>query len=187
MTKVKKLIKERVKKLLYERKISPQIGDLIDNAENVLGKNLKNDRTVSFSTVIPSPGVKSLMVSADVYGDKQYKTTLIFYDVIYSKTQDDETDTPVNVNNVGDMYFKKPDMESQCRVNCTCDWFRFACEWYLKPEDGLTPGKNRRPYTRKDGKPNGSHWSPNPKQTPCICKHIYQVAMEMKNRDMFSD
>lgn len=186
-TEYKKIIIEQVMKILYERKVSPTLRTLIDSAEDALGRSHKIDRKVVFSNITASPGVKSLMVNADVYGSSQYKTSIIFYDVEYSKEESEKFNTPVQISDVGTMYFEKPNIDtSQTRVNCTCKWFQFACEWYLKPDNGLTPGRKPRPYSRKDGKSHGSPWSPNPKQNSCVCKHVYQVALEMKNRGMLS-
>lgn len=175
--------------LILEGKVSPTLSALLANARRVLGRGHKNDRSVVIQTLQPSVGVKSLLVSASIKGEVDtYKTTIIFYGIEYSKTKTDTANVQIDVPNVGKMYYSRPKLSStMTRVNCTCKWFQFACEWYLKPVDGLTPGRKPRPYKRLDGQPHGTPPSPNGEQIPCVCKHIYQLALDLESNGMLSE
>jgi len=175
--------------LILEGKVSPTLRALLVNAKRVLKRDHKNDRSVVIQTLQPSVGVKSLLVSASIKGEEDtYKTTIIFYGINYSKEKTDTINTKINVPGVGEMYYERPKLSStMTRVNCTCKWFQFACEWYLKPVEGLTPGRKPRPYKRLDGQPHGSPPSPNSEQIPCVCKHIYQLALNLESDGMLSE
>jgi hypothetical protein len=185
MSGIKGLIKEQLNKLLLERTVSPTLRSLLDNAERVLGKSHKQDRSVKIHTITPMVGVKTLRIGADVMGTSQYKTSIIFYDVDYSKEETENNTVPVDIDGIGTMYYKKPNInDSQVRVDCSCKWFQYACEWYLKPENGLAPSRKPRPYTKVQG---SNRPSPNPDGLPCVCKHVYQVALEVQSRGLISN
>lgn len=175
--------------LIFEGKSSPTLKALLSNARNVLGRKHKTDRSVNIKTISPAVGVKSLTVSADIRGESDtYKTTIIFYGIDYSKEKTKEIDTKIDVPNLGQIYYAKPKLSStKTRVNCTCRWFQFACEWYLKPVNGLTPRRKPRKYDRMDGQPYGSSPSPNEEQIPCVCKHIYQLALKLESKGMLEE
>jgi hypothetical protein len=183
------MLKSKLRSLIYERKVSPTLKVLLGNAHKVLGREHKTDRVVKITTLSPSVGVKTLLVSASIRGESDtYKTTITFYDVEYNKTRTKKFSNKIEVPKLGPMYYAKPRLSStQTRVNCTCKWFQFACEWYLKPENGLSPGRKPKPYTRLDGQPHNSPPSPNEQQMPCVCKHIYQLALKLEAKKMIGE
>ncbi len=141
-------------------------------------------------------GVKSYRVDAtsttsgdasiDVGGRKQpvriYNMSMTFYNVSYSKVKNKKHPLRVKMTG-GDVYMERIGIKKHpVRVFCSCPWFRFACEWYLADDSSLAPARKRRPYNRKDKMPPGTAPSPNPDQLPCICKHLYQLSLELQKR-----
>lgn len=160
-------------------KASLTLKDLNDNAEEVLGRKHYRDRDITINNIRFSAGVNTVTVTADSTGkDSDYKLNMIFYNV---KSKDESNrQYPIKIK-IGKKYkyFQKLSYTKHpVKVFCQCKWFRFAAEWYLKDVDALQPKRKRRPYKRK------TNWwpSPNPDRLPVICKHLFQLALELRRQ-----
>lgn len=185
LSELKFTIMSTLDALLFEGKANLTLKKLFINSEKVLGKPHKQDRTIKILKTQASFGVKSLTVRAEAHGEKDYDLAMTFYGVSYGDELNDVHTIMVKSSDGTKKYMKKLDVNvNPVRVNCTCPWFRFASEWYLKSGDALTPNKKARPYT----KVKGSTRPPiNPKKLPCVCKHLYQFALELQKRGMLSN
>jgi len=156
---------------------------LLRKSVKVLGYPHKQDRKVTIGKSTASPGVSSVMIAGTAYGEKQYQLSMNFYKVHFSKDKGPKNKIPVKLKS-GTWYMEELSAHKHpVRVFCSCPWFRFACEWYLNDDQALQPGRKPRPYTRK----TTTRPSPNPNQLPAVCKHVYQMALELQKRGIIKD
>jgi len=153
---------------------------LIMNAKKVLNRDHYQDRKVKLVNIVPMPHMKAIRVNAEVYGENLYLVSIIFYKINFSITRD--ADHPLAVRTVDQQLLYcnmiNPNT-SPVRVMCGCTWFRFACEYYLAKARTLLPSKKPRPYKKVVQSGRGSV---NPQKLPCVCKHLYQVVLELQDR-----
>lgn len=156
--------------------------DLLDNAEEVLGYPHKQDRTIKIVKSSAMAGVKWVRFDGLAYGTEEYPLTMIFFDVKFNDEQTSKFRVPVVIeSNTGKMtkYIELLKVNQHpIRIFCGCQWFKWACEWYLAKAGALAPNRKARPYIRK----TTTRPSPNPKRLPCLCKHGYQMALELRSR-----
>jgi len=156
---------------------------LLDNAQKVLGYPHKQDRTIKIIKTSAFAGVKWVRFDGLAYGTQQYPLTMIFFNVDFSDKRDGKHVIPVRIESkregVVTRYAERITIRRHpVRVFCGCMWFRFACEWYLAKAGALAPNRKARPYVRK----TTTRPSPNPDKLPCVCKHLYQMALELQSR-----
>lgn len=167
-----------------EKKVNLTLRNLFDNSTKVLGYPHKQDRNIKIKKSSGLVGVKSLRIDAEAHGTSLYPVSLIFYDVSYSDKRDEKHVVPINMKD-RQVWSQKVNVSTHpVRAWCACKWFQFACEWYLHDAGSLAPGHKRRPYTPV---PGSNRPSPNPKQLPCVCKHVYQLALELQRRGLLTN
>ncbi len=152
------------------------LAQLISNGEQVLGRKHYRDRKITIKNIRFAAGVNTVTVTATSTGrNGEYSLNLIFYGIKSLKSPHKQYPLKIKVDNTY-KYFQKPKLSrNPVRCFCGCKWFQFASEWYLEEEDALQPKRKARPYKRK------TDWmpSPNPNRVPCVCKHVYQLALQM--------
>ena len=152
----------------------PTINELLENAEKVLGRPLTQERDVTITKIVPYAGVNWIRFKARSTGadSKMYDLSLAAYRVSFVEEQDEYHPIPLRIGNVTRYMEQLRSDQHPVAVFCSCPWFRFAGEWYLKPIKGLDPGARKaRPYKRK----TSDRPSVNPARLPCVCKHLYMT------------
>lgn len=169
---------------MAEQKTKTPLRTLFNNAETVLGRPHYQDRKIKIENVRLQAGFGKdvLRVDAEAFGTSKYTLTINFYGI---KSYDEPTGSakiPVKMGPNKTKYVGKVFINSTpVRVFCSCTWFRFASEWYLKKDGSLMPARKPRPYKKV---PGSKRPSINPKKLPCVCKHLYQLALELQNRGL---
>lgn len=164
------------------RKTNLPFKTLYNNATKVLKRPHKRDRSITVNNIAPLAGMNSLTIKADSTGEdgKKYKLTLIFYDVEYSDTPR-KGYVPIKINKKITKYYKKPSVtKTPVRSFCECKWYQYVCEWYNNDKQALEPKRKPRPYYPKGKAPKRPVRNPN--KLPCICKHLFQLYLELKKR-----
>lgn len=157
------------------------LSQLIENAKKVLGRDHFEDRKPKVLKYFSQPGVKVFRVNGIVKGEvEEYDLNINFEQVSFSDTQDRKHFLRVPTAGRSEQVFMEQLTYDKhyVKVWCSCTWFRFACEWYLHEHNALFPRRQPRPYTKVAG---STRPSVNPDQLPCVCKHIAQLAMYLKN------
>jgi len=157
---------------------------LIDNSEKVFGRTHYVDRTIKIEKMTPQIGVKSLRIDGSAHGNKFYPLSMIFYDMEYSDKKDAAHPLTVQYRTDGDIkttYASKLTTKQPVRIFCGCASFRYYCEWYLAKSGNLLPQRKPRPYHRV---PGSTRPSVNPLKLPNLCKHVYQMVLELKKRGL---
>lgn len=157
---------------------------LVINAEKVLKRIHYDDRKIKVEKVTPLVGMKSIRFDGTALGSKSiYPVSVTFYDIEFSDTKDFSHSMAIDVPKKDSPTFASVPLldKTPVKVFCGCTWFRFACEWYLSLHGALAPLRKPRTYT----KVAGSNRPPiNPLHLPCVCKHIYQFANDLKGRGL---
>ena len=132
-----------------------------------------------------SPGVKSLTINAEAYGEDFYPVRMVFYQVDFSETKDAVHPIPAVLGGPGGarkQYYMSPisAKKNPVRLYCECFDFRFTWEFYNKKHEVLYPARVPHPYTRK----TTTYPERNPLHLPGFCKHTAGLIGELRTRGL---
>ena len=147
-------------------------------------QNYPNVERIVGVKVTPYFGAKSLLFSAEVMSrdrKRHYKVYVQFFDIDFSDTPK-SGDYAMAIYKQKKFYFKKPSLfKNKCRIRCGCEDFRHRFAWENRKYQCLY-GTVPKGYKRKTPPPPKGRPYVNPKHTPGMCYHIYDVVKALESK-----
>lgn len=170
---------------LFERSMS----SLVSVTGNTFGNDRQQDaQRVQVKNIEYIPMVEQgmLQVRANTYSESgnNYQSVIVIDNLDYINEETyNEMDNGGNAfefsSSSGTTFYAQPSGDSNAKVRCTCEDFRWRFASYNYSDNSLQ-GDPPDAYAKKTDRP-----SVNPNNTPGVCKHLIKLKNELEREEFF--